>query len=571
MLGFVRRIVRRPEFIGGLVGIVGFAWYQRFGIVNPTNVNAFIAGDWGTHMMGWLQYRHSPLWSLPLGQVPPLGYPLGTSMIYTDSIPLIGVILRPFSALLPTDFQYLGMWLLAGYILQGAFGARIASRFLTSKVAIAASAALFVAMPAFLIRAVHPALTAQWIILAVIAAALGTARRTRWGLVALVSVTALIQPYLWMFVLVMLFGLLIDDVRRGPARWRDALISATSASAASIALLALVGAFSSGYQPATAGFGLTGQANALALIADNEMSHVFDFISLPVTQSEGIAFLGVGVFLLLAIAAILLLARRRRWTGKLARILHTRWPLVTVGASVLLFIYALSSHVFVRGREVLDLSWMYHSILPLAERFRTSGRAVWPLMYFIVAFAIAALRRSLNGWVKNPERVAAAILVACATVQVVDLRISNRYDALRSYFFSQGAEYYVPRLEDPRWKLMDDGGYRHMAAVPTALYGCTGPLPAEGYYSGRIALLSLEAYRADLTFNSGYFSRLRTGVAESCAAQNAAAANHLDSDTVYIFMSDSVPPAESTCDLLDDIRVCVTSTNDDVLARSLRS
>jgi hypothetical protein len=159
----------------------------------------------------------------------------------------------------------------------------------------------------------------------------------------------------------------------------------------------------------------------------------------------------------------------------------------------------------------------------------------------------------------------------CATVQVVDLRMSNRYDALRSFFFSQGAEYYVPRLEDPRWRLMDDGGYRHMAAVPTALYGCTGPIPAEGYDSGRIALLSLEAYRADLTFNSGYFSRLRTGVAESCAAQNAAAANHLDADTVYIFMSDSVPPAESTCDLLDDIQVCVTSTNDDAFARSLRS
>ena len=149
---------------------------------------------------------------------------------------------------------------------------------------------------------------------------------------------------------------------------------------------------------------------------------------------------------------------------------------------MLLFIYALSNHVFVRGREVLDLSWIYHYMLPLAERFRSSGRAVWPLMYFIVALAIGALGRALNGWVKNPERVAAAILVVCATVQVVDLRISNRYDALRSYFFSVGADYYLPRLEDPRWKLMDDGGYRHMDAVPTALYGCTPEqLLAEGY------------------------------------------------------------------------------------------
>ena len=197
------------------------------------------------------------------------------------------------------------------------------SRFLTSKVAIAASAALFVVMPAFLIRAVHPALTAHWIILAVIAAALGTARARRWGLVALVSVHGVDS------------ALSVDDrardVLRAPDRRcpprtrhaeRDALISATSALAASVALLALVGAFSSGYEPAAGGFGAF-QANALALIADNGMSHVFEFMLLPANQYEGIAFLGVGVFLLLAMAAILLLAQRRRWTGMVARISHT--------------------------------------------------------------------------------------------------------------------------------------------------------------------------------------------------------------------------------------------------------
>jgi hypothetical protein len=162
---FLRSVVglaRRPAFVGSVVGLLGFLRYQKLAIVDPTNVHAFIAGDWGTHMMGWLQFRHAPLWHLPLGQVPRLGYPLGTSMIFTDSIPLLGLVLRPFSAPLPIDFQYLGPWLLASFELQGALGAQIASIYLKSRVAIAASAVLFVLLPAFLIRNGHPAFSRRW-------------------------------------------------------------------------------------------------------------------------------------------------------------------------------------------------------------------------------------------------------------------------------------------------------------------------------------------------------------------------------------------------------------------------
>lgn len=109
LLGFIAELSRRPAVLGAVVGALGFLRSQKFAIVDPTNVHAFIAGDWGTHMLGWLHFRHASLWHLPLGQVPHLGYPLGTSLLFTDAIPLLGLVLRPFSALLPTDFQYLGL------------------------------------------------------------------------------------------------------------------------------------------------------------------------------------------------------------------------------------------------------------------------------------------------------------------------------------------------------------------------------------------------------------------------------------------------------------------------------
>ena len=84
--------------------------------------------------MGWLQYRHSPLFHLPLGQVPTLW--LATR--YLDDLhrldsPDWRVVLRPFSAILPTDFQYIGLWLFTSFVLQGVFGALITSLYFRSK------------------------------------------------------------------------------------------------------------------------------------------------------------------------------------------------------------------------------------------------------------------------------------------------------------------------------------------------------------------------------------------------------------------------------------------------------
>jgi len=558
---------RRPAVLGAVVGALGFLRYQNFALLDPTNVHAFIAGDWGTHMLGWLHFRHAPLGHLPLGQVPHLGYPLGTSLLFTDAIPLLALGLRPVSALLPTDFQYLGLWLLASFVLQGALGAQIAALYLPSRVAIGASAVLFVLMPASLIRNVHPALTAHWILLAVLYGALRGPHRTRWGLVTLVSLATLIQPYLWAFAVILLLGVLLDDVRRGAATWVLATASGAACLAASLGLLALVGGFTAGYQTATGGFG-SYSANLLTFVAPNGTSR-FLHLDTPPTQLEGFAYLGLGVLALQAIVGVLSLRdRRRRHPGDSRSVRGV--PLATGVAVGLLAAFAVSDHVFVGSREVLTLSWVYDPIRPLAEKFRCSGRAIWPLMYLLVVLAIGGLQRSLTRSTRRPERTAALVLTLCAGIQGVDLAFTNRYDEMTRYFFDKSGPYFVERLGDPRWKRIGAEDYRHMAVVPTTLYGCDGGVRyEEGYYSGRIALLSLEAYRANLTFNSGYFSRWQVNVAESCAAQNQAASARLDADTVYIFGDGHHPPPGSRCDALNGIHVCVSAQNADPFARSL--
>jgi hypothetical protein len=191
-------------------------------------------------------------------------------------------------------------------------------------------------------------------------------------------------------------------------------------------------------------------------------------------------------------------------------------------------------------------------------------------MYLLIAVGLMGLRNSLSRWIRRPEPVAAAVLLICATVQCFDLTIPNQYDWVRSYFFSRADSYHIDRLDDPRWKLVNDGAYKHMSVLPVTLKGCNGASRAEGYNSGRVALLSLQAYRANLTFNSGYFSRQRARVGESCAMQNATAASHLDADTVYVLTNGTPESPGAACGLLNNILVCVSGDNDDALARALR-
>lgn len=54
---------------------------------------------------------------------PAINYPQGAAVTYTDSVPLLAILFRLLSPILPTTFQYFGLYTLCCYILQGAAAA----------------------------------------------------------------------------------------------------------------------------------------------------------------------------------------------------------------------------------------------------------------------------------------------------------------------------------------------------------------------------------------------------------------------------------------------------------------
>ena len=105
--------------ISGLLGILMF--FTIFGIepLRDTGIGwtqyGYGGHDITQHQTGWMFYRNAP-WAFPLCKALFLGYPQGTSISYTDSIPLfavifIGVLLNDYfiHGLICADFCWLAV------------------------------------------------------------------------------------------------------------------------------------------------------------------------------------------------------------------------------------------------------------------------------------------------------------------------------------------------------------------------------------------------------------------------------------------------------------------------------
>ena len=105
-----------------LVAFGVFFWRFGFEVLDPTNISWLMSHeDLAQHYIGWLFFRNEP-WNFPVGKISGFMYPIGTNIVLTDSNALLSIPLKFFSFLLPSEFQFIGIWFLLCYCLQGLLG-----------------------------------------------------------------------------------------------------------------------------------------------------------------------------------------------------------------------------------------------------------------------------------------------------------------------------------------------------------------------------------------------------------------------------------------------------------------
>jgi hypothetical protein len=92
--------------------------------------------------------------------------PVGTSIAFTDSIPLAPLALEPWARALPDPFQYVGLWLCLYFASQGAAGAAPIGCWTRRLPLPIACAVLFVLSPVLIDRVGHMGLASHWLLTA---------------------------------------------------------------------------------------------------------------------------------------------------------------------------------------------------------------------------------------------------------------------------------------------------------------------------------------------------------------------------------------------------------------------
>ncbi len=530
----------RSYALGGAFGLMFFTCILGIDRVDPTTVGWLMVGDWAQHYLGWEMYRHEGL-NLPPGRITGLWHPVGTSIVFTDSLPLLAMPLSVLSPWLPEQFQYIGAFMALSFVLQGALAARLAQHAGLPPGAQLLVALLFVNAPFLIARLGHDTLTAHWTVLAclLLATALRRHQAVRaWYVIVVLS--TLIHPYLAAMCGPMAGAALWWQLRDAPRRVVAHGIAGTVVAAG---LLWASGAFIIPSQPSLTSTVPYGHyaANLLTFVTPMNRSVLLPEWPMATSgQYEGYAYLGAGVLLLLLVALVLLRSPRRfDGPGIPGRV----W--LTAGA---LALFAISTVLTLGSIRLVD-----HPLNGgLFGMFRSSGRFVWPLAYALMAGATFAISARLG-----PQRSAALLLVVAA-LQVVDL--SSTHGDLAVLSRAHRAHTWESPLRDPRWDALASER-RHLVFMPPP---ACGDVPADW-----IAFQQLAARHA-LTFNAGFLARHDGAASEAHCHVLAGqmATGTLPHDALYVVNPDwkqrllTGLPTQTRCRQLDGFETCAVPTND---------
>jgi hypothetical protein len=470
--------------IGLACGAMFFARTLGSALAEPTSIGWLLHEDWAQHYSGWAMFRHAP-WHWPPGLMPEIWYPIGTSIVYTDSLPLLALALKPFSAWLPEPFQYIGFWLATSCALQGGFAALLVARFRREPAIALIASALFVFAPVLISRIGHDTLTAHWLVLAAFwlyfreqRAPSLVAHASPWWLLA--AVAALVHPYLAAMTLAIQAAFWWKSARID----RDASSrSALAAFAGSIAISFLAwwasGSMIIPARDAAGGVAYGKYSTNLASLVDPmHFSRWLPDIGVLPGQYEGFAYLGVGM-IVLGLVVLLDLARNRFRDG----IDRASLPLAVVAAA--LFLFAAGGVVAIGPQVLLDAPIRG----PVLGLFRSSGRFVWVPYYALMLWIVVRATYRLGA------SVAAAVLAVVLIVQIADF--SDAHARTARLRLSANDAPAGTLLDDPRWRDLA-AGRKHLTLLPPSACGS-----AAGPYLPFVLL----AAEQRLTVNAGYLAR----------------------------------------------------------------
>ena len=405
----MRQFFSRHTFlITTFLGLAILALVADIKILNPKNIAWLSNFDPTQQYVGWALFSQDD-WRWPPGLNPRYGLEISTSIVFSDSIPLMALLFKIMRSVLSEPFQYFGFWLLLCLILQIYIAMRIMALY-TQHLSIQMVAGVLLAFsPPMLWRfGLHAGLASHFVILTGIYLTLKPQIQYRTGYWALlIASTALIHFYL--LPIVMAFWL-ADGLRR--FHTQGVISQKAWLTECGIGLISLlVCAYLAGYfvisGGSMAGAGFTeGGFNLLSFFSSDGWSYLLPPVPQPPSQYDRMNYLGLGNILLMGWALILLWKNPGNWRATLR---SYRYLLLGL---ILLLIISLSNRVALGPWFIeFDLPQWLYAMLSIV---RTPNRLMWSAYYILIFACLIVIVRY------SKTKQTAAGLIMIALLQITD-------------------------------------------------------------------------------------------------------------------------------------------------------
>jgi hypothetical protein len=464
--------------------LVAFHFIVGFHVLNPSNITWLLGGDSAEAYLGWEFFRSGPVTVFPLGASPNFGVGFSSSIVFSDSIPLLAIPLKFILLGFGGSFQYFGFWILSCFILQVYFANRLI-RLCTQQVSIRVLGALFFLFaPIFLYRLTfdgfgHLSLLAHFLILWAILLNLDKhSSNHQWFW--LLPISILIHFYIFGIVF-MLFALnfISQVVQKNRPSFVDGCKEFFGPVIFSLAFFFLAGGFMSNsavsdslqdfkYKTSLASFfdPQPGLETSWSLFLP-------DIPDLP-GSVEGFAFLGLATLTALPL-----------WFFGARSFYRFYRPGVFVvsTAAIVCFFFALSPSVSLANRSLFSYQ-LPGLVDPILSAFRAGGRFVWPAVYLLILISVCGIAEVTK---RMPFRY--WLISVLLGLQLWDVRDARSNTQER---FSENSFQSV--LLDPIWTELGDK-YQNLVTVP--------PLNNDPNWID----FALLAHKSGMTTNAAYVAR----------------------------------------------------------------
>lgn len=486
---FLKTLYRSKFILSVLTGTIIYLTLFGFRSFYLTNIEWLKdQSDFTMNYVGWSFYR-SDSWTFPLTKTLSLGYPVGSSVVYTDSVPLFAFLFKFISPWLPENFQYFPIWVLLITIAQVYAAIKIFSFFIKDEIVVFAGALLLVVCPVFMVRAFwgNIGLGSHFILLLEIYIFLAQRKKQRFEVlpwIVLLVLSTIIHPQLTLIGYLIFFGHLAGLFVSKMTTLRECLFSIAKVVAVTVITGYIFGVIDPGVKAQGSGFGYyTFNFNSFF----NPMYLTVN-IGIRLSQNgngqgDGQSYLGAGLFACL-VPFVVYLIKTNKGVLFFSKKYVSYHIIFLVGAAI-----ACAGNISFGSHQIIYIP-IPHSVANVLSFARASARFIWPLYYILYIYLVVFSFRLLQ----KRKWVARAFLIAVLALQIIDLY--PFFPPLKDRF-EMKADITTPELK--HFLKQTSFVNKHIFLYPTD----------KSYYN----TFAFEALDNKQTQNAAYFTRDQTNIA----------------------------------------------------------